>query len=229
MLRSTASCTIAMLLFVGLFFAGPLLAHGQDDHDEFPPDDRDIPTSDTQAVELGKIAEELCFQAINGFRPANPAAAPMFPGMTGTPESADPNSGKSTVTRTASKSLNLVLSQFIAGVNPGEGEKFLKIVNETVVSRTSPLGDTLRLSESYHELKMALSDRNGGPMTDADIDDLTNLIGNYLAPIRIRHTGNNFAPEDYCFRSTFETTARKFRLSIIKHGGKFLWYVDEGF
>jgi hypothetical protein len=85
----------------------------------------------------------------------------------------------------------------------------------------------VRLADSFKDIKTELNNRTTGPMSDDDLDELITLLNSFLGPIHIRHKGNNFSPDDYSFKAVFETNERKFRLNIIKHGGKYLWFVED--
>lgn len=183
---------------------------------------KDAPTSGTSnalVVELNKLTEELCFQALTNFIPTNSQNPVSALGTA-------PN--RRAVTRTNSAQLNRVLTEFVSSIDLIEGEKVGRISNEIVLEKNSKIGDTIKLNDRYNELKAALNDRNASPMNDADLDDLVTLISGFLAPIKIMHNGNGFGPDDYSIKATYETNLRKFRLNIIKHDGKYLWFIEEG-
>lgn len=185
---------------------------------------KDTPTSGTGTglvVELNKLAEELCFQALTNFSPA-PAPSPVVSlGGTNAP-------ARRSVTRTSSGLLNRALTEFVGSIELLENERVSNITNEVVLEKSSKIGDTLKLNDRYNELKAALNDKNSPAMNDADLEDLVTLISGFMSPVKISKNGNGFGPEDYTFKATFSTNIRKFRLNIIKHDGKYLWFVEEG-
>lgn len=188
------------------------------------PATHDIPTSGGLAVELSQIGEEICFLALTNFKPGpNPQQGPVPP-----PAPIPGQPGPAWVsTRTHSQALNQALTEFAGSTELANGDKVVRVVNEACVSKDSTLEETVRLAESFRDMKMELSNRSAGPMNDADLDELITLLNGFLGPIRIHHKGNNFSPDDYSFKAVFETNERKFRLNIIKHDGKYLWFVED--
>lgn len=185
---------------------------------------KDTPTSGTGAglvVELNKLAEELCFQALTNFAPAPPPSPAVTLGTSNAP-------AQRSVTRTSSGLLNRALTEFVNTIDLVENERISHIANEVVLEKNSKIGDTLKLNDRYNELKAALNDKSAPAMSDADLEDLVTLISGFLSPVKILKNGNGFGPEDYNFKATFSTNLRKFRLNIIKHDGKYLWFLEEG-
>lgn len=173
-----------------------------------PAQQQDLPTSGGMQMELSQLGEELCLLALTNFHPGGGQG------------------GSWSSQRTQNAAVNHAVTEFAKESELAEGDKVVRVTNEVFVSREAGLGETIRLSDSYKDMKSELETRNG-PMGDDELDELILVVHNYLGPVRVHRKGNNFGPADYCFKSVFETLDRKFRLNIIKRQGKVLWFVED--